>query len=160
VNQPHPSTEHSPEHLAASRARLQKLSYWLDEAIRVPVLGWRIGFESLLGLIPVVGDVAGLLLGLGLVAEGVRLNVPRPLLARMLAYCVADALIGFVPLLGDALDFAFKSNLRNARLLLTHLDALEGRPKASGWSRLAAGLMIATALAAVAGSAVLVWRWL
>lgn len=144
--------------LAASRARLEKLAWLLDESIRVPVLGWRIGLESVIGLIPVVGDVAGLALGLGLVAEAVRLNAPRRLVARMLAYTAADALAGLVPVLGDALDFAFKSNRRNARLLLAHLDALEGRPLPPRWRQRLLRLALAVAgVATVAAAAWLTW---
>jgi hypothetical protein len=33
-----------------------------------------------------------------------------------------DALIGLVPLVGDAADFFFRSNTRNLRIIRRHLD--------------------------------------
>lgn len=37
-----------------------------------------------------------------------------------------DAVIGIIPLIGDALDIAFKSNVRNLRLLESHLSKRKG----------------------------------
>lgn len=36
----------------------------MDTAVRLPVIGVRIGADSVLGLIPAVGDIAGSLIGL------------------------------------------------------------------------------------------------
>lgn len=40
---------------------------------------------------------------------------------------LVDAIIGLVPIVGDALDVAFKANLRNLRLLEDHLIATKGQ---------------------------------
>ena len=102
--------------------RLRHLARLLDSAFRVPGTRWRVGFDGLLGLLPVAGDAVGLLLALWLVAEARRLGVPFGVLVRMLLNVLVDALVGSVPVAGDIFDFAFKANERNLRLLERHLD--------------------------------------
>ena len=111
----------------ASRRRLQRLSRLLDEAIRVPGTGIRIGADSIIGLVPVVGDILGLALSGFVVYEGVKIGAPRPLLLKMTGFAALDALVGFVPLLGDLFDFAFKANRMNARMLEEYLQEQERR---------------------------------
>lgn len=103
-----------------SLVRLRRYAEWLDEGIRIPVLGWRIGFDAILGLIPGVGDAAGAVLGGWVVLEAARLRVPAPTMVRMLLNLALDASIGALPLLGDLLDFVWKANTRNLALLERH----------------------------------------
>lgn len=129
----------------AAKARVQRLARLFDEAFVVPGTRIRLGLDALLGLIPGIGDVAGLLLSGLILVEALRLGVPSGLWRRMLGIAVADALLGLVPLLGDVADVAFRANRRNAALLLEHLEtqerALTGvvkRSPARGWWLLAA----------------------
>lgn len=115
------------EAVRASRERLERMTRLLDEAIRIPGTGWRIGADSILGLVPVVGDVLGLALSGFVVYEGVKIGAPRPLLLKMTGYAALDAVAGLVPLLGDLFDFAFKANRINARLLGDYLAEQERR---------------------------------
>ncbi|WP_020648137.1 DUF4112 domain-containing protein [Solimonas variicoloris] len=138
--------------LHATRARLDRLAWWLDSGIGVPGTRWRIGVEALIGLIPVVGDLAGALFGSYFVIEAWRVRAPRGLLARMTGNVVLDAALGLVPVVGDLADFAFKSNQRNLRLLHAHLDAELGvravRPRRRlAWILL--GLLAVLAAAAI-----------
>ncbi|AXQ31214.1 DUF4112 domain-containing protein [Solimonas sp. K1W22B-7] len=111
----------------ASRQRLQRMSKLLDEAVSIPGLGWKFGLDSVIGLVPVVGDIAGLALSGFLVYEGVKIGAPRPLLLKMTGFAALDAAVGLVPLLGDVFDFAFKANRINARLLEDYLREQEAR---------------------------------
>jgi hypothetical protein len=43
-------------------------------------------------------------------------------MARMMGNVGFDALLGFVPLIGDAADVLFRSNTRNLRIIRKHLD--------------------------------------
>lgn len=89
----------------------------LDRAFRVPGTSWRFGLDPILGLIPVAGDIATALVGTyGLVMAN-RLGAPAPIQLRMLLNLTVDTAVGAIPLLGDLFDFAFKSHVRNARLL-------------------------------------------
>ena len=145
----------------ASRRRLERLSTLFDSALRLPGTRWRIGLDSLVGLVPVVGDVIGLALSGFIVYEGVRIGAPRPLLLKMTAYAALDAVAGLVPVVGDLMDFAFKANRLNARLLNEHLDAQERRhaatgvPPRRGWLGLLPLLLL---LALASAGAVALWR--
>ena len=100
--------------------RLEKLSHWLDDAIRIPGTRFRIGLESIIGLIPGIGDIAGLLMGGYVVVEAHRMGAPGDLKLRMLRNVAIDALAGLVPVFGDLYDFAYRSNRRNLQMLFDH----------------------------------------
>lgn len=145
--------------LARSRARLERLATLLDEAFVVPGTSLRVGIEPLLGLVPVVGDVAGLAIGGWFVAEALRLGAPPELVRRMVGNLVVDAAVGAVPLAGDLFDFAFKAHRRNAALLGAHLDRLEGRaPSRTARLKQPRWIAAALAVAAAAIAAALWWR--
>jgi hypothetical protein len=102
-------------------ARVRQVARFMDDAVRIPGLGVRVGADALIGLIPGVGDVAGAVVGGWMVVSAARLGASRPVLIRMLANLGVDALLGAVPLLGDLFDVGFKANRRNLRLLEAHV---------------------------------------
>ncbi|CCF20705.1 conserved protein of unknown function [Pseudorhizobium banfieldiae] len=102
--------------------RLNNLARLLDTAVRVPGTGIRFGADSLLGLLPVIGDASGAIIGLAIVNEGRKLGVPSDKLARMLTNIAVDAAVGSVPLLGDVFDVYFKAHKRNIGIILDHFD--------------------------------------
>lgn len=106
----------SPEH-EQMLAPYRKLSYYFDELFRVPGTKWRFGLDSLIGLVPGVGDIAVSTLGAYAMLLAFRLKAPAAVLARMLANIGIDTLVGAVPLLGDLFDATWKANTRNRRLL-------------------------------------------
>lgn len=113
--------------------RLDRLADLLDESIRIPGIGYRIGYDAIIGLIPGVGDVAGLVMGSYIVLQSARFRVPRSTLLRMIANVLLEAAIGAIPLIGDVFDATYKANLRNLRLLHARLDAPEAAPKSDRW---------------------------
>lgn len=102
--------------------RISRLARTMDTAIRVPGTGIRFGADSIIGLVPGIGDAAGGLIGLYMVNEARKLGLPAHKLARMLGNIGLDALVGSVPLLGDVFDVYFKSHRRNADLVLDHFE--------------------------------------
>lgn len=99
---------------------LRRFAHLLDEAIRIPVVGYRIGLEPILGLIPVIGDLSGFVVSGYIIYQAARLGVPRKLVARMVFNALLDAAIGSIPLVGDIFDFFWKVNKRNMRLVERH----------------------------------------
>ncbi|MDQ4121926.1 MAG: DUF4112 domain-containing protein [Acidobacteriota bacterium] len=96
---------------------LETLSRWLDDVVRIPVVGWRFGLDSLAGLIPGVGDTATTLVSFYILAAAVRYRVPKITILRMALNIAIDYLVGIVPFVGDLFDFAWKSNKMNMDLL-------------------------------------------
>jgi hypothetical protein len=112
-----------PYDAASRRAaldRLDMLATVFDTAFIVPGTNVRFGVESLLRLVPGIGDVAASALSFYLLYEAHRLGVPRLLFARMAANVVLEGAMGVVPVAGDAFDVFFRANRRNVALLREH----------------------------------------
>lgn len=97
--------------------QVDDLAWLLDNSIRIPLINYRIGLDAVIGLIPGVGDVAGLIMSSFIVMQALRLRIPRAVLLRMIANILMEAIVGLIPVLGDFFDATFKANVRNVRLL-------------------------------------------
>lgn len=115
-----------PPHEAA-KARVEWLADFLDTKYRIPGLGYRFGWDSILGLIPGIGDAVAGLMSVYLIWEARRAGAGPGLVLRMVYNMLADTILGAVPIVGDLFDFAFKANLRNAELLKEHYAKIERR---------------------------------
>jgi hypothetical protein len=107
----------------------------LDSAFRIPGTGVRVGADSILGLIPVVGDLTGAALSGYIVLASARLGAPASTLARMVINIAIDTVVGSVPVLGDMFDAGWRANIRNVELLDQHIGG-------SGESRRANRLVV------------------
>ena len=91
-----------------------------DELIEVPGTGRRFGIDPIIGLIPVIGDIAGGIASFWIIAEAARFKLPTIVLARMIWNAGLDMLIGAIPFVGDFFDFFSKANERNLALFRRH----------------------------------------
>lgn len=107
---------------ASVRRRVEAMERLLERMFVVPGINRPVGLDTLLGLVPVVGDIAGAGLGAWMVWEARNLGVSKFKLARMAGNVGLDTVLGLVPLVGDVADFLFRSNTRNLRMLRRHLD--------------------------------------
>lgn len=107
------------EKLARLR-RIRGLARLMDTALRVPGTRISLGADSVLGLIPGIGDFAAAAISLVIVNEARRLGVPNDKLVKMLVNVGFDTVVGSVPVLGDVFDVYFKSNRRHLQLVLDH----------------------------------------
>lgn len=105
--------------------RISQLAWVLDNSIRLPIIGRRIGIDGLIGLIPGVGDAATGALSAYLIVEAARAGVRKRALARMAGNAAIDTVIGSIPLVGDLFDMGFKANARNARIALDEIARRE-----------------------------------
>jgi len=101
---------------------IRHLADWLDTRFEIPGVKIRFGFDAIIGLIPGVGDFITALLGAYIVMRARELGAPPFLIARMVGNLLIDMIGGAVPVVGDLFDLAFKSHLRNVRLLLRWIE--------------------------------------
>ncbi|MFO0832353.1 MAG: DUF4112 domain-containing protein [Phycisphaerales bacterium] len=97
--------------------RLTWMARFLDNAILIPGLRFRVGYDAIIGLVPGIGDLVTTAMSLYVVYEARRLGCRGRTIALMLGNVALDLLISEVPALGDVADFFFKSNTRNLALL-------------------------------------------
>jgi Domain of unknown function (DUF4112) len=97
--------------------RLKLLARFMDSGWGIPGTKIRFGADSVLGLLPIGGDVAGMLISLYVVVKAYEMGVPNSILLKMVGNIAIDTGVGSVPVLGDIFDVFFKSNIRNTDLL-------------------------------------------
>ena len=107
---------------ASVRQRVEAMEMLLERAFTIPGTSFRVGLDSVVGLIPVVGDVITAAMGAWLVWEAKNLGMSKFHLARMIGNVGFDTAVGMIPIAGDLFDLAFKSNSRNLRIIKKWLD--------------------------------------
>jgi hypothetical protein len=100
--------------------RLRRLARVMDARWGIGPVG--IGLDSILGLVPVAGDVSTAATGLYVLWVARELGVPRSTQVRMALTTALDLLLGLVPIAGDLADAVLKANMRNVRLIEKHLE--------------------------------------
>jgi len=109
---------------------VERVSYLMDEKFRLPGTNFRFGFDPLINLIPVVGDLSGFAVSSVLVLAMAKYGVSRKVLIMMCLNIVLDSTIGAIPIIGHIFDFTYKSNSRNIKPLKEHYE--EGKHQGSG----------------------------
>ncbi len=122
-------------------ARVRTLARMLDSAIRIPGTSVTFGLDSIVGLVPGVGDLVGAAFSGYIVLTAARIGVPPLVLIRMLLNLGTDTLVGSIPILGDLFDVGFRANIRNSDLLDQHVGGRAEEARRS--SRLAVALALA-----------------
>ena len=107
--------------VAASVARIEAVSRLMDDLFEIPGTTVRVGLDSIIGLVPVVGDLISQAVSSYIIWEARQLGVSRLTIARMVANSAVDTVIGIIPIAGDAFDVAFRANRKNLALLKGHL---------------------------------------
>ncbi len=128
---------------------LENLSKYLDDWIKIPVVGWRFGIDALIGLIPNVGDSITSLASFYILIAGVRYGVPRITLLRMAFNIGLDYVVGSIPFVGDAFDFVWKANKQNMNLIR---ERATGKDQGTTSDYLFVGLIIFGLVAILIGS--------
>lgn len=99
-------------------ARLEKISYALDQLFRIPGTEIRFGLDPIIGfLLPVAGDSISALISIYLVLRSIQYGLPKIVIGRMVFNIAMDYVVGSFPVVGDFLDFAVKANTKNVELL-------------------------------------------
>ncbi|BBD00682.1 MULTISPECIES: DUF4112 domain-containing protein [Sphingobium] len=107
---------------ASIRRRIEAMEAVLEGLFVIPGTKYRVGLDSLVGLVPVVGDLATAAMGAWIVWEARNLGMSKWQITRMAANVGVDTVIGAIPFAGDLFDFLYKSNTKNLRIIRKHLD--------------------------------------
>lgn len=113
-------TKNQPPTDENQRRRLERLdrsSYWTDNNFQVPFTNIRFGLDPLIGLIPGIGDFAGLILSLYVYREAIKADASSRVKRRMIANMLIKFVFGLIPVAADSFDVVFKANTRNTGLL-------------------------------------------
>jgi len=141
--------------LLYERAKVsRKMSWLLDECIRIPGTNVRFGLDPLLGLIPYGGETVATIFGTMILGEAGKKGLPIRTLARMGGNMILNAAVGAIPFLGDLFSFWFKSNTRNYTLLNTYLESEHGEEERGGWWPV---IFIVSVIATVFALNILAW---
>ncbi|GAA60934.1 hypothetical protein P20652_2802 [Pseudoalteromonas sp. BSi20652] len=105
----------------ATLARLERFSKFTDSNIGLPFTRFKFGVEAIIGIVPVIGDFAGLLLSSYVFFEAQRLGVSWHIKFRILLNIAIDFIGGLIPVFGDIFDAFFKANTRNILLLKNYI---------------------------------------
>jgi Domain of unknown function (DUF4112) len=104
------------------RQRVEALEHLLERSFHIPGTKIPFGLDSIIGLVPVLGDLVTAAMGAYMVWEARNLGMGKFQLLRMAANVGIDTAIGAIPLAGDAFDFLWRSNSKNLRIIKRHLD--------------------------------------
>lgn len=142
------------------RERLAFLAWLLDSSIPIPGTSLTVGLDAVIGLLPFIGDLLGVLLSSYILAEASRMGVGRRILARMAFNVAIEGVVGIVPVFGDAFDAAWKANQMNVRLLNEWAERPHRARRTSGLFLAGLALALLAFLAACIFLTYLLLRWL
>jgi hypothetical protein len=144
----------------ATRKRLNHLAWLLDSVFVIPGINVRFGVDAIIGLIPGLGDLAGVVLSSYIVREASRLGLPKSVLIRMVVNVAIEGVIGIIPFAGDVFDAAWKANQRNVQLLNQYLDHPTQAARASRTFVFALSVVLIVLIVTLSAAAFLLVRWL
>ncbi len=108
---------------------LDGLARLMDDIVRIPGVGVRVGLDPIIGLVPGVGDIATVVMSIVILIGAAYAGVSKITLFRMGLNVALDMTIGALPIVGDLFDVWWKSNQRNMALLRRASPTAGGPPQ-------------------------------
>lgn len=99
---------------------LNTLSHLMDKAFTIPGTNMKMGLDSILGFVPLIGDTLGVAVSGYIYSFAKKAGVPWHKRMQMLGNIFIDWLIGIVPLIGDLFDIGWKANSKNVAIINAH----------------------------------------
>ena len=130
---PSQSVERMPSSNTAERQQAMLLQRQLatyantmDSLVRIPFTRQGVGADAAVGVVPVVGDVAGLALAGYAIVRAKQIGVPLHKLTPAIRLAFLDIGVGFVPMVGDMADVFIRPSRRAVNIVNDHLRELHG----------------------------------
>ena len=118
---PHPPPPSRPDYESTVES-VEALANLMDSQFTLPGTSVNLGLDTIIGLIPGIGDTIGLGVAGYIVMRGAQLGLPKTKLSVMGFNIGVDWLIGCVPIIGDLFDVGWKANNRNAQIIRQHFE--------------------------------------
>jgi hypothetical protein len=96
---------------------IENIAYILDDVFTIPYTNIKFGYDAIIGLIPVIGDVLTSFLSFLIVLEALVQSAPIGIIFEMIKNIVIDTILGFVPIFGDFFDIKIRANRKNLNIL-------------------------------------------
>jgi len=106
---------YSMDELNADIERADQIAQLMDTKFSLGT--FRFGLDSLVGLVPVVGDTVITLIGVYPILVAKKHGLGKAVMARMAINLGLDWAAGLTPVIGDAVDTLIKIHIRNVALL-------------------------------------------
>jgi hypothetical protein len=110
--------------------RIDRLSMLLDARFRIPLTKIHFGWDAVVGLVPMAGDLLMAAVSVSLIRDARSLGARRLTITCMGGHTLIDLLLGAIPFIGPVFDVFYRANLRNLQLLLDEIH-LRQQPNAA-----------------------------
>lgn len=139
--------------------QLERWAWLLDNSITIPGTSIKMGIDSLIGLIPGVGDLTGGALSSYILLQAISTGVAPVIIARMAVNIMFDSIIGMIPIVGDIFDITFKANLRNIELMTNYHNSPQEAVKRNILSIVIISITFISALSLVIWITIKLFAW-
>ena len=99
---------------------IAKVVKLMESSFRIPFTNRTFGLEPIIGLVPVIGDSIGFIVTSWIMVTLLRNGASGKVIAKMFINIFIDVALAFMPVLGNVIDFFFKTNQRNLSLAVEH----------------------------------------
>ena len=123
--------------------RLRIVAMRMDALFYIPGTKISIGLDNILGLIPVIGDLASVVPAVWMIHRAHKIGATPGAVAYMSFNTLLDLIVGSVPVVGDIFDVLYNANLRNYRALEVNLNRRAARARQVDTGRIGAESWVA-----------------
>jgi hypothetical protein len=99
---------------------IAKVVKLMESSFRIPFTNRTFGLEPIIGLVPVIGDSLGFIITSWIMVTLLKNGASGKVIAKMFVNIFIDLALAFMPVLGNIIDFFFKTNQRNLSLAVEH----------------------------------------
>ncbi|MGE8541000.1 MAG: DUF4112 domain-containing protein [Acinetobacter sp.] len=100
---------------------LAKFANMMDSVVRIPFTKQGVGADAALSTIPIAGDAAGFVLTCYAIYKAKQIGVPQEKLSPVLRMAMADAVVGFIPILGTVFDIFIRPSRKALDVVHEHI---------------------------------------
>ena len=93
----------------------------MDSLVRIPFTKQGLGVDAALSTVPVLGDVAGLMLTSYAFVLGRRLGVPSSKMTPAVRLAFVDMLVGIIPMAGTVMDVFIRPSRKTLGIVHEHI---------------------------------------